>query len=100
MQRKWYASGNVLPWFHRFRAGTFGYGLDQTILQGYAYLLVSYEPGDEIFIYGFSLGVRTLVEWISVSGLLPPALLNSACVTRMRSSLTSPDKDGDSGHIA
>jgi uncharacterized protein (DUF2235 family) len=56
-----------MPWFHRFRPGAFGYGLDQTILQGYAYLIVNYEPGDELFIYGFSRGAyvaRTLIGWI------------------------------------
>ena len=55
VQQKWYDSGTEVPWFHRFRDGSFGYGVDQTILNGYAYLAATYEPGDDLYIYGFSV---------------------------------------------
>jgi uncharacterized protein (DUF2235 family) len=103
IQQKWYASGTEMPWFHRFRPGAFGYGLDQTILQGYAYLIVNYEPGDELFIYGFSRGAyvaRTLVGWISLSGLLSSALLNSGWIARVRKTLTSLHRESHSHELA
>ncbi len=90
VQQKWYDSGTEVPWFRRFRAGTFGYGLDQTILQGYAYLVATYEPGDDLFIYGFSRGAyaaRALVGWLSLSGLLSATLLNPDSVSRVRNAV-------------
>ena len=103
IQQKWYASGTEVPWFHRFRAGTFGYGLDQMILQGYAYLVVNYDPGDELFIYGFSRGAyvaRTLVGWISISGLLPPGRLNLDCISRVRNTIAPFNNDDYSRELA
>jgi len=87
LQQKWYDSGNETPWFRRFRNGTFGYGLDQTILQGYAYLVAAYDPGDEVFIYGFSRGAyiaRSLVGLLSTIGLLSATLFNPNSVNRVR----------------
>lgn len=103
VQQKWYASHNEAPWFRRFRAGTFGYGLDQTILQGYAYLAVTYEPGDELFIYGFSRGAyaaRTLVGWLSYSGLLSTTQLNPGCVSRVRKAMAPPNSDAQPDELA
>ncbi|WP_299559964.1 DUF2235 domain-containing protein [uncultured Sulfitobacter sp.] len=39
--------------------GAFGWGLDATIKKAYAALCEAYEPGDEIFIFGFSRGAYT-----------------------------------------
>jgi len=87
LQQKWYDSGREAPWFRRFRDGAFGYGLDQTILQGYAYLIAAYEPGDDLFIYGFSRGAyvaRSLVGLLSTAGLLSTTLLNPNSISRVR----------------
>lgn len=94
-QQKWYDSGTQFPWFHRFRDGAFGYGVDQSILHGYAYLAASYEPGDDLFIYGFSRGAytaRSLAGLLSTAGLVSAGLLNAGLVGRVReaaSQLTS-----------
>ncbi len=66
-------------WFHRFRDGSFGYGLDRTILQAYAYLAATYEPGDELYIYGFSRGAYTARSFV---GLLATAGLPSSTLLR------------------
>lgn len=87
MQQKWYEPGNSIPWFHRFRDGSFGYGLDQTILQSYAYLAATYDPGDELYIYGFSRGAytaRSLVGLLTLAGLPSPTALSEDHVRLVR----------------
>ena len=79
VQQKWYDPGTEMPWYHRFRDGSFGYGLDRTILQAYAYLAATYEPADELFIYGFSRGAytaRSLLGLLTSAGLPLPTLLH------------------------
>ncbi|MGZ9188786.1 MAG: DUF2235 domain-containing protein [Nitrospira sp.] len=91
-QQKWYDCGTEVPWFRRFRTGTFGYGLDQTILQGYAYLVATYEPGDDLFIYGFSRGAyaaRALIGWLSFSGLLSATQFTPDSLRRVRNAIAS-----------
>lgn len=93
-QQKWYVSDSGAPWFRRFRPEPFGYGLDQTILEAHAYLAVTYEPGDQVFIYGFSRGAyvaRSLVGWLSCSGLLSSTWLDPDCVSRVRSAIAADD---------
>ena len=59
--------------FDRFRGGAFGEGLTQNIRHAYKFLSFWYEPGDEIFIYGFSRGAytaRSIVGYLGSAGLL------------------------------
>jgi hypothetical protein len=59
--------------FDGFKGGAFGYGLPRNIRHAYKFLSFWYEPGDEIFIYGFSRGAytaRSLVGYLSAAGLL------------------------------
>ena len=59
--------------FDRFRGGALGEGLTQNIRHAYKFLSFWYEPGDEIFIYGFSRGAytaRSLVGYLGAAGLL------------------------------
>lgn len=87
VQQRWYDSGTSMAWFDRFQAGSFGYGLDRTILLSYAYLAATYEPGDELFLYGFSRGAytaRTLVGLLANIGLPSGTLLNQDLVTFTR----------------
>ncbi len=37
----------------------FGFGLQEKIVVGYSYLMEHYEPGDKIFVFGFSRGAYT-----------------------------------------
>lgn len=57
----------------RLAGGAFGLGLSRNILRLYASLLLHYEPGDKVFLFGFSRGaftVRSLAGMISRCGLL------------------------------
>src|SRR5689334_16842720 len=48
-------SGVVDTWL----GGAFGAGLDQKIQQAYLFVVENYEPGDEVFLFGFSRGAYT-----------------------------------------
>jgi hypothetical protein len=59
--------------FDRFKGGAFGDGLSRNIRHAYKFLSFWYEPGDEIFIYGFSRGAytaRSLAGYLAAAGLL------------------------------
>ncbi len=58
------------------RGGMFGLGISRNIRRAYEFLVDSYEPGDEIWIFGFSRGAftaRSLAGMIRNSGLLKRA---------------------------
>ncbi len=68
-----YFKGIGTNWHDRFRGGAFGFGLDRIIRDGYKFLIRRYEPGDEIFIFGYSRGAytaRSLVGLIRNAGLI------------------------------
>ncbi len=53
--------------------GATGTGISKNILQAYKFLMSNYEPGDELFLFGFSRGaftVRSLSGLIRNSGIL------------------------------
>jgi uncharacterized protein (DUF2235 family) len=43
----------------RITGGGFGYGISDNIKEGYRFLVSNYEPGDEIYVFGFSRGAYT-----------------------------------------
>ena len=51
----------------RISGGAFGEGLDRNIRDGYRFIVHNYEPGDKIYIFGFSRGAYTAR---SLAGLL------------------------------
>ena len=56
-----------------FAAGTLGTGLVTRLVRGYTFLSRNYQPGDRIYLVGFSRGaytVRALAGLIAASGLL------------------------------
>jgi len=56
----------------RVAGGAFGVGVTGKILAGYTFLAEHYEPGDQIYIFGFSRGAftaRSLAGLIRASGL-------------------------------
>ena len=58
---------------NRYFGGAFGHGLSTNIRRAYKFLSFHYEPGDEIFIFGFSRGAytaRSLVGYLHAAGLL------------------------------
>lgn len=55
----------------RILGGAFGIGIDNNIEAAYRFLSLNYEPGDEIYLFGFSRGaytVRSLAGLIRCSG--------------------------------
>lgn len=74
-----------------------GYGLDDKILQSYLFLVRNYEPGDQIYLFGFSRGaytVRVLAGLIHKVGLLAPEQANLAS-----SGLTAYKRFGNSPRV-
>lgn len=62
-------------------AGATGYGLSRNVKQLYKELVRIYDPGDRIYLFGFSRGaftVRTLVGLIAACGILNVATLHTA----------------------
>ena len=43
----------------KWRGGVFGYGFDAALIDVYEWLIENYNPGDEIFLFGFSRGAYT-----------------------------------------
>jgi uncharacterized protein (DUF2235 family) len=58
-QRAWYDRGVGTDWYNRLTGGLGGVGLSRNIREGYTHLAEEYEPGDEIFLFGFSRGAYT-----------------------------------------
>ena len=74
-QAAYYSKGVGTTFGEKVRGGMFGYGLDKAVTDAYAWLVETYEPGDEIFIFGFSRGAytaRSLAGFIAKCGLLKP----------------------------
>ena len=63
---------DTLRW-PRLLGGAFGWGLGRNLQQLYSFLVVNYEEGDRVFLFGFSRGaftVRSLAGMICRCGLL------------------------------
>jgi uncharacterized protein (DUF2235 family) len=59
--------------FERIRGGAFGLGLSRNVRNCYRFLVENYEPGDELFFFGFSRGAftaRSTVGLVRNSGIL------------------------------
>jgi uncharacterized protein (DUF2235 family) len=72
-QLVYYEEGLGTKWYDRIVGGAFGWGIDDHIADAYRFLCLNYDPGDEIYCFGFSRGaytVRSLVGLIYCSGLL------------------------------
>ena len=58
-----------------------GYGLDDNVLAAYSFLAHNWQPGDQIYLFGFSRGaytVRVLAGLIHKIGLITPEQVNLA----------------------
>lgn len=63
-------TGNLLD---RYTGGAFGNGLEENILDAYRFLIANYEPGDELYLFGFSRGAftaRSIAGMIRKCGIL------------------------------
>lgn len=61
VQIKWYDRGvGVEGLFHeKIIGGATGKGIEENVIDGYVQLLERYQPGDKIFLFGFSRGATT-----------------------------------------
>jgi uncharacterized protein (DUF2235 family) len=69
----YYSAGVGTEFGGKLRGGLYGYGLNDEITNAYKWLIDNFEPGDELFIFGFSRGAytaRSLSGFISKCGLL------------------------------
>jgi uncharacterized protein (DUF2235 family) len=74
-QRLYYHEGVGVRRSERIRGGVTGWGLSRNVRECYRFLVESYEPGDRIYLFGFSRGAytaRSLAGLIRNSGLLRP----------------------------
>ena len=65
----------------RLLGGAMGAGIDEEIQNAYLFLSMNYQPGDEIYLFGFSRGaytVRSLAGFIYTAGLLKPQEMRCA----------------------
>lgn len=69
------ALSKLAQWWTKVKGLAFGYGLATDLGDSYAYLMETYQPGDAVFIFGFSRGAymaRALAAMLHMYGLLEP----------------------------
>jgi uncharacterized protein (DUF2235 family) len=62
------------PW-EQLLGGGFGVGLSRNVMECYRFVVENYEPGDELYFFGFSRGAftaRSLAGLVRNSGILKP----------------------------
>jgi uncharacterized protein (DUF2235 family) len=72
-QRMFYHSGVGTQRHERIRGGAFGFQLSRDVRDAYRFLVANFEPGDEIFFFGFSRGAftaRSTAGFVRNSGIL------------------------------
>jgi hypothetical protein len=74
-QRVYYHRGLGTSRWESIRGGAFGFGLSRDVRNCYRFLVRYYEPGDELFFFGFSRGAytaRSTVGFVRNCGILRP----------------------------
>lgn len=69
------AAGHVGSWLGKIAGLAFGYKLQDDIVDAYRFVMNEYQPGDRIFIFGFSRGAytaRVIAAMLHMYGLVPP----------------------------
>jgi uncharacterized protein (DUF2235 family) len=64
---------NVFGRIYNFLAGAVGFGLTDNITEAYKFLVLNYEPGDQLYVFGFSRGAftaRSFVGLIRYNGVI------------------------------
>lgn len=72
-------TGNSLD---RLSGGALGRGLEENIHEAYRFLVANYEPGDELFLFGFSRGAftaRSIAGMIRKCGILGRGSISHYC---------------------
>src|SRR5687767_10585176 len=47
-------------------AGVFGFGLVENVIEAYKFLVLNYESGDQIYVFGFSRGAFTARSFVGL----------------------------------
>ena len=71
--------GKLSSSMERYLGGILGHGLYRNLIDAYIKLIFMYEPGDEIYIFGFSRGAftaRSLTGFIRATGIVPRGSLD------------------------
>lgn len=71
--------GTGYSWYDKYMGGATGAGIDKNIQDAYKFIMWNYEPGDEIFLFGFSRGAytaRSVGGFIRTCGVLKPQHLH------------------------
>jgi uncharacterized protein (DUF2235 family) len=97
-QLVFYDKGVGTGQWDRLLGGGFGLGIKKKILDAYRFLVINYEPQDELFFLGFSRGaytVRSTFGLIRNSGLLRPEFMDrldaAYALYRRRDNASHPD---------
>lgn len=72
-QRLFYQRGVGTNPDERIRGGAFGFGLSRDVRNAYRFLVQNFDPGDELFFFGFSRGAytaRSTVGFVRNCGIL------------------------------
>lgn len=72
-QRVYYGSGVGTRRWEHLCGGAFGTGLSRNVVDAYRFLVDTYEPGDQLYLFGFSRGAftaRSLAGLVRNSGIL------------------------------
>lgn len=67
------ALSHIGKWWTRIIGLAFGYGLSENVADAYQFLMRNFEPGDKVYIFGFSRGAytaRVLCGMLHIVGLL------------------------------
>ncbi len=96
-QRTFYHRGVGTNRWERIRGGAFGAGLSRDVRDAYRFLVQNYEPGDELFFFGFSRGAftaRSTAGFVRNCGILRRSQASRVdeaySLYRSRSSTTHP----------
>jgi uncharacterized protein (DUF2235 family) len=101
-QLKYYDEGvgTGFSWKDKLLGGITGAGIDKNIKDLYTFLILNYEPGDQIYLFGFSRGAytaRSVAGLIRNCGMLMPQYLplvdKAYELYRDRDQYTAPDSD-------
>ena len=82
-QVAYYDEGVGSHWYDRIRGGVSGRGLSKNIREGYYEIAKQYNPGDRLFVFGFSRGAytaRSLAGMIYSCGLIEPDKLTDKTI--------------------
>ncbi|MDT5033548.1 MAG: hypothetical protein QOC94_3719, partial [Actinoplanes sp.] len=92
------ARGAADKWLSRMSGLAFGSGLKTNVGEAYTYLMRHWQPGDEVYIFGFSRGAytaRALVGMLNRPGLLRPGSENLVPYAVAQYATNKTFSDGD-----